>query len=107
MAYDIGAFQSTHPVGGGTGGKCHVTIAGVFQSTHPVGGGTLKTTKNQIGKYISIHPPRGGWDGVKSLCEQILHHISIHPPRGGWDWFSATLFISFSISIHPPRGAMS
>ena len=34
----------------------------IFQSTHPVGGGTGKITRFYRGIRISIHPPRGGWD---------------------------------------------
>ena len=36
-----------------------------FQSTHPVGGGTGPCCPCYGGSHISIHPPRGGWD-VKS-----------------------------------------
>ena len=100
-------FQSTHPVGGGTTGRCRSSSGhtnfnpptpwGVghgqtgrwspttsFQSTHPVGGGTAPVDPGKGIVPISIHPPRGGWDpAVCRLC--ALLGISIHPPRGGWD----------------------
>ena len=36
--------------------------AAAFQSTHPVRGGTVRTMTPAKGKAISIHPPREGWD---------------------------------------------
>ena len=55
-----------------------------FQSTHPVGGGTDYRGRGAVPAHISIHPPRGGWDGVTVRLSRA-DLISIHPPRGGWD----------------------
>ena len=56
-----------------------------FQSTHPVRGGTIRISWLFF-KYqnISIHPPREGWDrqGEPIYADMT---ISIHPPREGWD----------------------
>ena len=100
-------FQSTHPVGGGTCSwpptgadaanfnpptpwgvgplsRFYTDAAGRFQSTHPVGGGTLYLYHRGAAEPISIHPPRGGWDGRWRIRWTRIS-ISIHPPRGGWD----------------------
>ena len=58
----------------------------LFQSTHPVGGGTAAPLDSWITSPISIHPPRGGWDGPPSPGLAPTWAISIHPPRGGWDY---------------------
>ena len=34
--------------------------------------------------WISIHPPREGWD-PDSVIDGFQQGISIHPPREGWD----------------------
>ena len=76
-----------------------------FQSTHPVGGGTVYPQHQLPLDLISIHPPRGGWD--QSLRRNIaVRHISIHPPRGGWDRILFYKLISHLIfqSTHPVGG---
>ena len=52
--------------------------------------------------YISIHPPREGWDLPELVLGAALA-ISIHPPREGWDYIAALLHEQPAISIHPPR----
>ena len=120
-------FQSTHPVGGGTGdpegvrrldgqisihpprgGWDAVWIREIsnhwpFQSTHPVGGGTSIRAPGRASPPISIHPPRGGWDRHQP-CMGLHPVISIHPPRGGWDLPYPCSCTRVGISIHPPRG---
>ena len=56
-------FQSTHPVRGGTV-FMHTLVAMQieFQSTHPVRGGTMAVLMDAAPYFISIHPPREGWD---------------------------------------------
>ena len=55
-----------------------------FQSTHPVRGGTAPLF-TFCGIYgISIHPPREGWD-IQGHRSSSFAGISIHPPREGWD----------------------
>ena len=56
-----------------------------FQSTHPVRGGTSPEKYVALYGGISIHPPREGWDenAKEFYAEKGL--ISIHPPREGWD----------------------
>ena len=36
----------------------------LFQSTHPVRGGTKGDLITIVGRIISIHPPREGWDAL-------------------------------------------
>ena len=57
------AFQSTHPVRGGTTLRVRgCIIKMLFQSTHPVRGGTVTSPLEKHRVKISIHPPREGWD---------------------------------------------
>ena len=120
------AFQSTHPVRGGTPA---VTVTGpdksnfnpptpcgvglearqarrfevVFQSTHPVRGGTIQRALLVTAiQFQSTHPVRGGTmpDAGGGGCGCI----SIHPPRAGWDGVqSSNVVFVHEISIHPPR----
>ena len=99
-------FQSTHPVRGGTETLVKGISGNVFQSTHPVRGGTGWRAKDAGALFISIHPPRAGWDpfarwlhgwptyfnpptpcGVgrnKGKCKGIdMEFQSTHPVRGG------------------------
>ena len=55
-------FQSTHPVWGGTPVPPAASPFSLFQSTHPVWGGTDWGVIAGGKYYISIHPPRVGWD---------------------------------------------
>ena len=55
--------------------------------------------------FISIHPPREGWDPGPAGSNQAPE-ISIHPPREGWDPMDAMskhLTTEFQ-STHPVRG---
>ena len=120
-------FQSTHPVWGGTNGLCvdpsrrdfnpptpcgvgplafaRFAISNLFQSTHPVWGGTVLPCNFSEFIYISIHPPRVGWD---SPPFPVNPHplISIHPPRVGWDMSSCEYWSKLAIfqSTHPVWG---
>ena len=121
-------FQSTHPVRGGTCVPLHRSVfrdyfnpptpcgvgrddspsdihtASYFNPPTPCGVGRQGELDAQFVGYISIHPPRAGWD-FSVLCLSVLCHcISIHPPRAGWDVkFFIHDYPSFLISIHPPR----
>ena len=54
--------------------------------------------------YISIHPPRMGWDNMVQFELLMQDEISIHPPRMGWDFVIYCNHMHTSlISIHPPR----
>ena len=98
-------FQSTHPVGGGTGSApprvirlryfnpptpwgvgpaLYIAIAGglPFQSTHPVGGGTAAAESTREYRTISIHPPRGGWDLHPSPARISSAHFNPPTPWG-------------------------
>ena len=78
------AFQSTHPVWGGTfQGPLDIENI-LFQSTHPVWGGTIANQVVTYTQLISIHPPRVGWD-TEFTVSILVVRISIHPPRVGWD----------------------
>ena len=61
------AFQSTHPVRGGTTAPGGGDGGQRFQSTHPVRGGTARCPRLYNIIQISIHPPREGWDASRRL----------------------------------------
>ena len=56
-----------------------------FQSTHPVRGGTPPLFAILQAVEISIHPPREGWDGIlgKNIYNNHWKFQSTHPVRGG------------------------
>ena len=79
-------FQSTHPVRGGTYYYGSYILADLFQSTHPVRGGTPSPAGSLSWQSnfnpptpCGVGPPQRGGRGVNNF-------ISIHPPRAGWDW---------------------
>ena len=79
-------FQSTHPVRGGTTVKPDTeNPPKQFQSTHPVRGGTLELSPPKPSAWISIHPPRAGWDRLLRRSQVLRHYRfqSTHPVRGG------------------------
>ena len=56
--------------------------------------------------FISIHPPRVGWDGGGMGGFNYEIPISIHPPRVGWDnllWRLGRYHSKFQ-STHPVWG---
>ena len=73
------------------------TLAYAFQSTHPVRGGTRRYGRMEKIVRISIHPPREGWDLLDLVEDRRSLCISIHPPREGWDSSSSVS------SVHGPR----
>ena len=97
-----------------------------FNPPTPWGVGPCGIRRFNNNIFISIHPPRGGWDqqlvhpyfaGVHfnpptpwgvGRCTNIKQgptaRISIHPPRGGWDDILGGEVRNADISIHPPRG---
>ena len=79
------AFQSTHPVRGGTlYPQRSRELQKGFQSTHPVRGGTQLTVGGWTVLGISIHPPREGWDRSTLIINSDLCQFqSTHPVRGG------------------------
>ena len=79
------AFQSTHPVWGGTRSKCPRLQLYLFQSTHPVWGGTT-CTPQLIWALVNFNPPTPCGVGLLSFDNKRRQaQISIHPPRVGWD----------------------
>ena len=80
------------------------TTTDEFQSTHPVRGGTAKVGCNVRRVVISIHPPREGWDALRSSrCLYLTTTFqSTHPVRGGTR-AADTFPQAVKISIHPPR----
>ena len=123
LSHCVSVFQSTLPVGGGTGGRfvevgqvpisihpprlgrdwCRVMeppASTAFQSTLPVGGGTYENDEQNLRHPISIHPPRVGRD-VSVAGQNLFDHISIHPPRKGRDLPLDALEIS-SLHFNPP-----
>ena len=84
-------FNPPTPWGVGPTGSGILGLLGTFQSTHPVGGGTVVLAHGVVEIFISIHPPRGGWDAHIGRSGRGPD-ISIHPPRGGWDRWSLPPF---------------
>ena len=73
------------PASGGTAlVRMELAVFLIFQSTHPVRGGTYPCWYSYLQGFISIHPPREGWDSGYGQC-LTFSGISIHPPREGWD----------------------
>ncbi len=97
-----GRFQSTHPGRGGTQ-PCQKRSAGdtVFQSTHPGRGGTTAFSVLSPTRTYFNPPTPGGVGRNQSLAQLIGHFISIHPPRAGWDGFMAA-FSSTAANFNPP-----
>ena len=100
-------------------------VAFGFQSTHPVWGGTIDPCSSPPAAFISIHPPRVGWDRWRrwglcapryfnppTPCGVGRHRVqklspplifqSTHPVWGG-TWSSGGGQLHRPISIHPPR----
>ena len=121
------AFQSTHPVRGGTASISSHEYFIIFQSTHPVRGGTHDPGVKPRLWRISIHPPRAGWDVVfvGALCANYhfnpptpcgvgpsqrphqrvtLLFQSTHPVRGGTSISSTSISTKGFQSTHPVRG---
>ena len=98
------AFQSTHPVRGGT--RCwrpQKPRSGMnFNPPTPCGVGPSEVDGLTREQRISIHPPRAGWDPCP-LRRTHPASISIHPPRAGWDSYDCVACGKPFISIHPPR----
>ena len=65
----------------------------------------MKLTPAARELYISIHPPREGWD-ANMTSQRLTHQISIHPPREGWDrgYMAAQRQDPEFQSTHPARG---
>ena len=98
---------SIHPPCGGrdTSFHHHLPLPLQFQSTRPVGGGTGGSTGSSEQHHISIHPPCGGRDPSASSNRYAVTCISIHPPCGGRDGRkSSGQTVHGNISIHPPCG---
>ena len=78
------AFQSTHPLWGGTCPPIAAAMVRAFQSTHPLWGGTFSPDCKHFSKaFQSTHPLWGGTGDFWGL--DGLYRISIHPPLVGWD----------------------
>ena len=100
-----GEFQSTHPVWGGTRARGRQKLRRVFQSTHPVWGGTSCQSPAGVGKRISIHPPRVGWDQVSALCCGDGGHFNPPTPCGvGLDGLKSGGGDGIFQSTHPVWG---
>ena len=100
-------FQSTHPVRGGTLPAFLWFLRTVdFNPPTPCGVGPKSLSSVRSHKYISIHPPRAGWDDIVRLVAGFYHSISIHPPRAGWDqvWVGNDVIQLGFQSTHPVRG---
>ena len=120
-------FQSTLPVGGGTGIKAAIRRALVnFNPPSPWGEGLVQDRIRGSTHSISIHPPRGGRDGAGHGRRKPPHHFNPPSPWGEGPTSEIVLYIfgefqstlpvgggtaggdildiDVTISIHPPRG---
>ena len=93
-------FNPPTPCGVGLMDVYGLNVLLAFQSTHPVWGGTRLNERIDRLLEISIHPPRVGWD-IHTKEEAERYFISIHPPRVGWD-AAITLCLSSSVYFNPP-----
>ena len=105
MTIHIMAFQSTHPVRGGTGRRALCDLSAEISIHPPCAGWDLHVGLVSFGDKISIHPPRAGWDAPKSWTKESGSHfnpptpcgvglphilrrqpdIHFNPPPAGWD----------------------
>ena len=85
ILWHLNLFQSTHPVRGGTVTSFDVNKAiQNFNPPTPCGVGLRLCFVYPSAGFISIHPPRAGWDQM--LLHFPIQHIifqSTHPVRGG------------------------
>ena len=75
-------FNPPTPCGVGRLAFCHFLGHQTFQSTHPVWGGTLSWAPQTDFVYISIHPPRVGWDTFSQFCYCCLSYFNPPTPCG-------------------------
>ena len=122
---DAQNFNPPTPCGVGRGCNQYNNTHFPFQSTHPVWGGTGHRLAHAVGREISIHPPRVGWDGAEHRpapggadfnpptpcgvgptcwppCVPCGPFQSTHPVWGGTS-LQDSKQIAPCISIHPPR----
>ena len=78
---------------------------GAFQSTHPVRGGTPLPLVSQPQAHISIHPPRAGWDLPTVFSPLIEENFNPPTPCGVGPPSSVSLSMSWVFqSTHPVWG---
>ena len=96
-------FNPRPPCGGRHISKIPTEELKKFQSTAPVWGPTYADNISFFDRYISIHGPRVGADGVR--FHDRIHGllISIHGPRVGADSAKTKGNKLVCISIHGPR----
>ena len=76
-----------------------------FQSTHPVRGGTCQSASSSVRRAISIHPPRAGWDLLRSLILLLWRYFNPPTPCGvGHTNAKTNLAVAEFQSTHPVRG---
>ena len=76
------AFQSTHPLWGGTLTPRVPRLLLKFQSTHPLWGGTIIESSSACGSHISIHPPLVGWDNKRTIIIRNINDFNPPAPCG-------------------------
>ena len=82
-------FQSTLPARGATQIAALAVLTHLFQSTLPARGATVGLSIAVFSsRYISIHAPRTGSDGIRHPSAGEGRAISIHAPRTGSDQVS-------------------
>ena len=83
------AFQSTHPVWGGTSNFAKMLIRITFQSTHPVWGGTETDARpHKPGAFQSTHPVWGGTTSAR-MGRYTIHDFNPPTPCGVGQRFSS------------------
>ncbi len=71
-----------------------------FQSTLPVGGATASYRPERVGRYISIHAPRGGSDYFFLTLGKFLYDFN---PRSPWGERLLYMFIMGRENYFNPR----
>ena len=95
-------FQSTRPVRGGTTFRPGHSAPSNFNPPAPCGAGLVRNSNIVRKNYFNPPAPCGAGLACHSFC-QLGRDISIHPPRAGRDLKLCTSTTNVAISIHPPR----
>ena len=97
-------FQSTHPAWGGTDRPIPIDRKSKnFNPPTPHGVGPILDVYGGEYEFISIHPPRMGWDRNLFCYGYGTSYFNPPTPHGVGHIRSSPLKDSSKISIHPPR----
>ena len=98
-------FNPPTPCGVGQDMPASQNHAVAFQSTHPVRGGTeIAVHPLRTAEFQSTHPVRGGTTGLPVSCWRFSRFQSTHPVRGGTLHHSIVLFSGYYFNPPTPCG---